>query len=89
MLNAYFKSSGMSWGESKRKKVGKTRIDLSSSSKSDNQSNSDFRSLATISAHSSTMNKFNLFADETNNILLQNISEKEILDKVNGTETIF
>ena len=35
------------------------------------------------------MNNFNLFADETNNILLQIISEKEMLDKANGIETMF
>ena len=63
--------------------------DLSSSSKSDNQCYSDFRSLATISTHSSAMNNFNMFIDETNNILLQNISDKEIMDKSNGTEIIF
>ena len=38
--------------------------DLSSSSKSDNQSNSDFRSPAPMSARSSAMNTFNMFADE-------------------------
>ena len=30
-----------------------------------------------------------MFIDETNNILLQNISDKEIMDKSNGTEIIF
>ena len=35
------------------------------------------------------MNNFNMFIDETNNILLQNISDKEIMDKSNGTEIIF
>ena len=34
------------------------------------------------------MNNFNLFVDEANNILLQNISEKEIMDKNNGIETL-
>ena len=75
--------------EVKAKKIGGTRINLLSSSKSGNQSNSDFRSPPTISAHSSTMNNFNMFVDETNNTLLQNISEKEILDKSNDIETIF
>ena len=60
----------------KRKKVEDTCVNLSSSSKSDNQSNSDFRSPATISAHSIAMNNFNLFVDETNNTLLPNMSEK-------------
>ena len=55
---------------------------------SDNQSNSDFRSPATVLAHGVVMNNFNMFANETNNTLLQNISEKEILDKVNGIESI-
>ena len=79
----------MSLSRSKCKKIGETRVNLSSSSKSNNQSNSNLRSPATISVHNSVMNTFNLFADETNNSLLQNISEKEILDKVNGTETMF
>ena len=51
---------------------------------SDNQSNSDFRSPATVLAHGVVMNNFNMFANETNNTLLQNISEKEMLDKVKG-----
>ena len=50
MSNPYFKSSAMSWSGSKRKKVGESRISLSSLPKSDNQSNSDFRSPATISS---------------------------------------
>ena len=78
----------MSWSGSKRKKVGESRISLSSPPKSDTQSNSDFRSPATVVVHNTTMNNFNLFADETNNTLLQNISEKEIMDKDNGIETI-
>ena len=88
MSNPYFKSSAMSWSGSKRKKVGESRISLSSPPKSDNQSNSDFRSPATVLAHGAAMNNFNMFANETNNTLLQNISEKEILDKVNGIESI-
>ena len=35
------------------------------------------------------MNNFNMFIDETNNILLQNISDKEIMNKSNSTEIIF
>ena len=71
----------------KEKKVEESCINLSPP-KSDNQSSSNFRSPATVLAHGVTINNFNLFADETNNILLQNISEKENLDKVNGIETI-
>ena len=78
----------MSWSGSKRKKVGESRISLSSPPTSDNQSNSDFRSPATFIAHNTAMNNFNLVADETNNTLLQNILEKEIMYKNNGIETI-
>ena len=35
------------------------------------------------------MNNLNLFTNKTNNILLQNISEKEMFDKVNGIVTMF
>ena len=70
-----------------KKKVEDSRINLPPP-KYDNQSNSDFRSPATALAHEVAMNNFNLFVDETNNTLLHNISEKEIIDKVNGIEMI-
>ena len=76
-------------GAEVKEKNSKDSYQLLSSSKSNNQYYSDFRSLATISTHSSAMNNFNMFIDETNNILLQNISDKEIMDKSNGTEIIF
>ena len=63
-------------------------INLSSPPKSDNQSNSNFRSSVTILVHRVVMNNFNLFANETNNTLIQNISEKEIMGKNNSIETI-
>ena len=72
MSNSYLKSSGISCSGSKRKKVEESRINLSPP-KTNNQSNSDFRSPAT--AHRAAMNNFNLFADKTNNTLLPNISE--------------
>ena len=69
----------MSWSGSK--KIRESRINLSPPPKSNNQSNSDFRSPATILAHGTAVNNFNLFADKINNNLLQNILEKEIMDK--------
>ena len=44
----YFKSGGVNWSGIKRKKVEVTHINLSSSSKYNNQSNSTTRSLATV-----------------------------------------
>ena len=51
--------------------------------------NTDSVDLHNKKIHGTAMNNFNLFADETNNALLQNISEKEIMDRNDGIETIY